>query len=200
MWAAFCQHVFGRYHTPARFDRLFASTSDPWRYHGDPISEHRRELILSLLPRQSYPRMLEIGCAEGWMTSELAARAVRLVAADFSRVAIARARERCRCVPNVSFARFDLLNESLVGSFDCIVCAGVLVLLPGAKQQTVPDRLVLSLASGGDLILEHTRCSYPGAVAGDKIHRLYGDHPELALLQHHEAENYAVTVFRRVNR
>jgi SAM-dependent methyltransferase len=194
------ERAFGRYHTAARFDRLFARASDPWGYRDDPVSEERRALILRTLPRDHYPRLLELGCAEGWMTLPLSTRAAELVAADISRVALERARERCRHVETVRFVQLDLLIDPLVDTFDGIVCAGVLVFLPATEQQEVRDRLVASLAVGGDLLLEHTRKAYPGEMAGNEIHDSYRQHPELTVMQHDEVANYAVTLLRKVAR
>ena len=197
---AFCQRAFGRYHTAARFDRLFARTPDPWGYRDDPVSEERRALILRTLPRDHYPRLLELGCAEGWMTLPLSTRATALVAADISRVALDRARERCRHLGTVRFVQLDLLTDPLVETFDGIVCAGVLVFLPAIEQQNVRDRLVASLAVGGDLLLEHTRQAYPGEIAGTEIHAHYRQHPELTVIRHDEVHNYAITLLRKVAR
>lgn len=189
-----------RYYAAAHFDRLFGEAVDPWNYGGSPIAEERRALILRALPRNHYARLLEIGCAEGWMTRPLAYRAASLLAADISCTALARARARCRELPNVQFMQFDLLADRLSGTFEGIVCAGVLVFLPADAQASVRDRIVGSLASGGDLLLEHTRQAYPGEVAGNEIHQLYRQHPALTVVRHEEVDNYAVTVFRHVAR
>ena len=197
---SFCERFSGRYHTAARFDRIFARTLDPWRYRGNPVSEERRELILKILPRDRYPQLLEVGCAEGWMTLPLASRADQLVAADISSVALARAGQKCREVSNVRFVQLDLLVDPLWGTFDGILCAGVLVFLPEIAQQKVRDRLVASLTIGGDLLLEHTRRAYAGEVAGSKIHDLYRQSSRAQLMRHEEVDNYAITLFRKVVR
>jgi SAM-dependent methyltransferase len=195
---AFCERLFGRYHTAARFDRLFLKTSDPWGYQTDPISERRRELILRALPRSRYSRLLEIGCAEGWMTLRLAGRADEVIAVDISRVALDRASKRCAGLPNVRFLHLDLLVDPLFNNLDAILCAGVLVFLPAMVQCEIRDRMIDSLADGGDLILEHTTMAYPGEIAGRDIHTLYQRHPALSLTHHEEVGNYAITTFRKV--
>jgi 2-polyprenyl-3-methyl-5-hydroxy-6-metoxy-1,4-benzoquinol methylase len=195
---AICEVTSGRYHTAARFDRLFKKTPDPWRYAGSPISERRHQLILDTLSGRRYTRLLEIGCAEGWITHSLATRADELVAADISSVALARARHACCEHRNVQFVHFDLLTDPVAGFFDCIVCAGVLVYLPMSAQQSVRDRLVASIAPGGDLLLEHLRDASPGEVAGNKIQALYRNHSKLTVLSHQEVEDYAITLLRKV--
>jgi SAM-dependent methyltransferase len=192
------ERVFGRYHTARRFDCLFARTPDPWGYRGDAVAEERRDLILKTLPVQRYRRLLEVGCAAGWMTVSLASRTDDLLAVDISSVALQHAREECRPLTNVRVLKLDLLTEPIRGTFDGILCAGVLVFLPAESQQEVRDRLAAALAPGGDLILEHTVRRYPGEVAGSEIHELYRHHPQLIAIKHQEACNYAVTLFRKV--
>ena len=193
-----CESFFGRYHTAARFDRLFARTPDPWGYSGDPVSEERRALIMEMLPRKRYGRLLEIGCATGWMTLPLSSRADEVVAADISSTALAYARKRCRQSANIRFRRLDLLTESIPESFEGIVCAGVLVFLPANSQKIIRDHLVAALVAGGDLILEHTTGAYPGEMAGNRIHALYEEDPRLRKLEHVEVGNYAITLLQKL--
>jgi len=196
----FNQAMFGRYHTAERFDQRFSKTADPWCYCTDPLQEERRELILELLPRNHYPRLLEIGCAAGWMTPSLANRTDELSALDVSAVALAHARNRCRQMANVTFRQLDLLIEPINGSFDCIICAGVLRYLPANAQRLVRDHIVDALAISGDLLLENLRDPYPAEVPGTKIHALFRQHPELIVLQHKDVGDYAITTYRKVTK
>jgi protein-L-isoaspartate O-methyltransferase len=191
------QRVFGRYYTGERFDRVFRDTPDPWSYESDAVSRERRRLLLEILPPRSYARLLEIGCAEGWMTLPLSNRAEELVAADISGVALGRARDRCRSVSNIRFVQLDLVTDPMLRGFDAIVCAGVLVYVPAIAQERVRDSVVASLHPGGDLLLEHTCQAYPGEIAGSEIHALYRRHPELTVTRHEDVENYAITLFRK---
>lgn len=186
-----------RYHTAVRFERLFRATRDPWNYESCPLSERRRQLILDTLPKRRYARLFEVGCAEGWMTPLLAARADQLISADISLVALSRAEARCRRLSNVHFIQTDLQHSSIDGPFDGIVCAGVLVFLPVELQQKVCNQLVAAIEPDGHLLLEHTRVSYPGETAGNIIHRLYRTHPRLVEISHLEVDNYAITLLRK---
>jgi 2-polyprenyl-3-methyl-5-hydroxy-6-metoxy-1,4-benzoquinol methylase len=186
-----------RYHTAMRFDRLFRATRDPWNYESCPLSERRLQLILHTLPKRRYARLFEVGCAEGWMTPLLAARADQLISADISLVALSRAEARCRRLSNVHFIQTDLQRSSTNGPFDGIVCAGVLVFLPMESQQKVCNQLVAAIEHDGHLLLEHTRESYPGEIAGNTIHKLYRTHPQLVEISHLEVDNYAITLLRK---
>jgi SAM-dependent methyltransferase len=177
---------------------------DPWVYRGRAIPEKRREFILDDLRQHRYSRLLEIGCAEGWMTALLAELTDELVSIDISEVALARSRESCNEKSNVVFAKVDILNDPLPdGLFDGIVCAGVLVYLPKAAQMSFCERVVSKLKEHGVLLLEHTLIRSPGEVAGPFIHSLYRERPDLNVISHQEIhnpdnDNYAITMFRKV--
>jgi 2-polyprenyl-3-methyl-5-hydroxy-6-metoxy-1,4-benzoquinol methylase len=194
---ALCEAWLGRYHTAEQFDREFTSNADPWGYERDPVAGERKALLLDLLPRRRMARLLEIGCAAGWITRELAARAERVVALDVSRVALDLARARCADCRNVEFRRFDLLQDALDGVYDAAVCAGVLVYLPWKRQAGVRDAIVAALEPGATLLLEHCRDAFPGEVAGSRIHALYAAHPRLAVTARERRDIYEIVVFRR---
>ena len=161
------QKLFGRYFTSRYFDHFFAATPDPWGFREGAIAQERRRLIIGLLSRRRYSRLLEIGCAEGWMTLMLANLADEVVSVDLSVVALERARKQCSDLRNVTFEQMDLIVDPLpVGLFDCILCAGVLEYLPMNVQQNVCQKIVASLPCGGELLLEHPRKRFPGEVAG----------------------------------
>lgn len=187
----------GRYYSGAHFDRLFAADADPWSYERDAVSEERKALLLSLLPRGPLPRLLEIGCGAGWITAGLAARSDTVIALDISQVALDLARARCAGHDNVEFRRFDLLDDALPGGFDVVMCAGVLVYLPWARQVQVRDRIVAALNPGAWLLLEHTRKAFPGECAGERIHALYAGHAGLKLAARERRDIYEVLVLRR---
>jgi ubiquinone/menaquinone biosynthesis C-methylase UbiE len=63
------------------FDSVF-SKEDPWSYESEYEMQKRRHLLNMLLSERSL-KALEIGCAEGHVTSELASRVRHLVAVIF---------------------------------------------------------------------------------------------------------------------
>jgi protein-L-isoaspartate O-methyltransferase len=194
------ERLDGRYYTAARLDRIFAETPDPWSYVGNPIAEERRRLTLDSLPRARYRRLLEVGCAEGWMTEILATRADEVVSVDISQVALERAKERCRRFSHVHFACMDIAVEQPLGAFDAIVCCGVLVLVGAEAQARIRDGLVTALLPGGDLILENQSGAHPGTLAGRDVEEGFRQHADLSLLQvqHVDSDEYDIAVFRRV--
>ena len=66
------------------FEGLFAAQADPWLYT-NPYEQTKYEQTLALLPTKRIHSALELACAEGHFTVQLAGRVDRLVAADISR-------------------------------------------------------------------------------------------------------------------
>jgi len=186
-----------RHYDQRRFDRLFTTTPDPWRYEESAQSDERRRRILELLPRERYTSLLEVGCAEGWLTASLASRADRVTAVDFSRVAIDRAARRCAALANVDFIVRDIITDGLPATHDAIVCAGVLNFSPWRYQAPLRAAIIAALRRGGDLVLEHKRDPSPGEISGTRIHRAFMAEATLELLSHEVRDCYAITVLRR---
>ena len=67
------------------FESLFARGVDPWRYTS-PYEQTKYEQTLSLLPPKRISRALELACAEGHFTIQLAPRVESLIAADISQL------------------------------------------------------------------------------------------------------------------
>jgi peptidoglycan/xylan/chitin deacetylase (PgdA/CDA1 family)/glycosyltransferase involved in cell wall biosynthesis/predicted TPR repeat methyltransferase len=139
----------------ASFDELFAA-EDPWRYDAE-YEREKRARIMSLVPQADGLRALEIGCAEGHFSVELAARVEHLVATDISARALERAVARCADLPNVAFVRYDVRTDPVPGTFDVVVCNEVLHYLHDRTLlERVAARLAEAVRPGGSLIMAHS--------------------------------------------
>ena len=72
------------------WNRYFA-TEDPWNY-GSSYEQEKYERQLEILPAGRIGRALELACAEGHFTRQLAPRVDHLTATDISAIAVERAR------------------------------------------------------------------------------------------------------------
>ncbi|HYI98573.1 MAG TPA: trifunctional glycosyltransferase/class I SAM-dependent methyltransferase/polysaccharide deacetylase [Thermoleophilaceae bacterium] len=108
----------------AFFEALFASGADPWGYTSE-YEQGKYDQTLSLIDARP-ERALELACAEGHFTRQLAPHVERLVASDVSTVALRRARQRCADLDNVDFEYHDLFSDPIAGRYDLIVCSEVL--------------------------------------------------------------------------
>ncbi|WP_210325149.1 trifunctional glycosyltransferase/class I SAM-dependent methyltransferase/polysaccharide deacetylase [Mesorhizobium silamurunense] len=146
------------------WNRRFA-TEDPWNY-GSPYEQEKYQRQLEILPAGPIVRALELACAEGQFTRQLAARVGHLTATDISPIAIGRARARCSDQPNVEFGVLDFSADTLPGEMDLIVCSEVLYYLDDlAELRRIAKKFVEALAPGGSFISAHA------FVLGDNVER-----------------------------
>ncbi len=108
---------------------IFYGQKDPWEYHDNPHDILRKEYLLNALPKQSYKRVLDIGCGNGFVTHDLPGQLV--LGCDFSSKAIhwAQSQTPSDKDKNIHFFEasiFDLLSVPHLGTFDLIVITGVL--------------------------------------------------------------------------
>jgi peptidoglycan/xylan/chitin deacetylase (PgdA/CDA1 family)/2-polyprenyl-3-methyl-5-hydroxy-6-metoxy-1,4-benzoquinol methylase len=193
---------FDRHH----FEAVFANSSDPWSYV-TPYEQRKYEQTLALIP-DGTSRLLEIACAEGRFTAQVAARAKHVLATDISSVALARAQTFCSDLPNVTFAQLDMLQDPIPAGYDVIVCSEVLYYTGSvAALKDVAAKLRDALIPDGRLVLAHTNVVVDDAnetgLAWDvpfgakRIGGLLAEVEGLYFEQELRTELYRVQVFRR---
>jgi len=192
------------------FETLFAAQPDPWKYT-TPYEQTKYEQTLSLLPEVKINRALELACAEGHFTIQLASRVESLIAADISEIALRRTAERCTGLDNISFQRLDLTRDPLTGRFDLIVCCEVLYYV-GEKEdlRAVATKLADALEPGGYLLMAHANLvvdesdktgfdwglPFGAKVIGETLSSI----PSLWLMKELWTPLYRIQLFRRENR
>jgi SAM-dependent methyltransferase len=104
-----------------------------------------------------FPRVLEIGCAEGSFTRLLAPWCESLLAVDLSPIALSRAERNCLDLPAVQFAEWDVRKDPLDGQFDLIVATGILeYILRPSTLRSAKERITAGLRPGGYLLVGNT--------------------------------------------
>src|SRR5205085_383932 len=98
--------------------RYATDAADAWGYADSAEHGRRAEWILDALPGPRFGTALEVGCAQGFLSQRLAARADRLIACDISAEAIRRASENCRPLSNVEFRVADIRSGFPGDGFD----------------------------------------------------------------------------------
>jgi peptidoglycan/xylan/chitin deacetylase (PgdA/CDA1 family)/2-polyprenyl-3-methyl-5-hydroxy-6-metoxy-1,4-benzoquinol methylase len=138
------------------FEMLFASHPDPWK-NTSPYQQAKHEQILELIPPNGIEQALELGCAEGHFTAQLASRVGSLLAADISQIALDRATEHCAGVQNVRFVRLDFTKDPLAGLYQLIVCSEVLSYVNGREAlQVIARKIAEALKPNGYLLMAHS--------------------------------------------
>jgi peptidoglycan/xylan/chitin deacetylase (PgdA/CDA1 family)/2-polyprenyl-3-methyl-5-hydroxy-6-metoxy-1,4-benzoquinol methylase len=137
------------------FETLFALQPDPWKYTS-PYEQKKYEQTLELLPSIRFEQVLELACAEGHFTVQLAPKVNNLLAVDISQVALERTKERCAGFSNISYQLLDLTKDQIPGKFDLIICSEVLYYVGGIKElQAFARRVADALNPGGYYITAH---------------------------------------------
>jgi peptidoglycan/xylan/chitin deacetylase (PgdA/CDA1 family)/2-polyprenyl-3-methyl-5-hydroxy-6-metoxy-1,4-benzoquinol methylase len=198
------ESVYGRHH----FETLFASHADPWRYT-TPYEQTKYEQTLALIPDLPRAHALELACAEGHFTVQLAPRVASLVAADISVVALERAAGRCAAFDNVRFTQLDFFRDPIPGHFGLIVCSEVLYFVGGRSElHEVARKLAAALEPGGYLALAHANVVVddPGQTGFDwrvpfgakVIGEVFGALPELTWVRELRTPLYRIQLFQRL--
>ncbi|HEX4211242.1 MAG TPA: SAM-dependent methyltransferase, partial [Candidatus Binataceae bacterium] len=139
---------------PAFWEDLFKE-GDPWNYRS-AYEQEKYARQLAILPKGTIGAALELACAEGLFTAQLAPHVDRLIAADISTTALARAKEHCKNLTNVHFEQLDLTCDALPDGLDLIICAEVLYYLENETElERVAKRLMAALRPGGHIIIAH---------------------------------------------
>jgi SAM-dependent methyltransferase len=190
----------------AKWESVFA-VPDPWGYTS-PYEQRKYEHTLALLPETPAGRALELACAEGHFTAQLAPRVRTLLAADIAANALERARDRCRGLGNVEFARVDLRTDPMPGRFDLIVCSEVLYYVGNRfGLARVARKLARALEPGGHLLLAHanavvddpaaTGFDWQVGFAAKRIGETFARVPGLEFRRELRTSIYRVQLFRR---
>lgn len=148
--------LFGKGYSRNDFEEIYAgSTKDAWAYENGEFARRRFQFVLEMLPESRVASALEVGCAEGHFTKELAGRVDQLLACDISKIAIERAQQFCKDVRNVRYATLDVRNGLPGGEFDLILFSDVLYYFSKKEALRVIDDSAKRLSPGGFLLLSN---------------------------------------------
>lgn len=169
---------------PAEFEAFIARHEDPWGFETRWYEERKRALLLASLPRRRFGSALELGCATGVLTAELAVRCDRVVAVDASAEALRRAASR---VPDADFVHLTLPAEWPEGRFDLVVVSEIAYYWSADDLDVALHRITASLAPGGVLVACHWRDRIEGApLDGGAVHGAISRRGLTRLVRHEE--------------
>lgn len=159
------------------FDSLFALEEDPWKYNSNWRERRRLDLLVAMLPRESYLSIFEPACASGSLTRRLASRGARVVGWDGSPNAIAHARHLLASELHVELDERSVPDHWPEAPFDLVVLSDFLYYLP---RERIIDVAALSAQTAG---LDGTivGCHWRGSAhdflvdGGDAVHAVLAD-------------------------
>jgi predicted TPR repeat methyltransferase len=155
-----------------QFDEMFGGSDDPWGYRTRWYEKRKRELLLASLSRPRYQRALELGSANGEVTSRLSGRVAELVACDASERAVNLTRQKLGIASNVEFVHCDIPHQWPQGRFDLIVMNELGYYLSEGELLTALELTGKSLDASGEFIVCHWRYAIEGCrFTGDDVHQ-----------------------------
>lgn len=179
----------------SHFDRLFANNPDPWGYETDPYEASRFSRTLAALEGRWYAEAVELGCANGVLTTMLAAQTGRLIAIDASREALAVAHVRLGGVHNVELRLGKLPNDFPVGCFDLIVLSDFLYYLGFDGCVALAAKLSASAAKGCRIVIANylgeTECALTGEMAAELM---IAHLPDWSIVHHERCDRLRIDV------
>jgi LmbE family N-acetylglucosaminyl deacetylase len=178
------------------FEALHRVSADPWSVRTRWYERRKRALTCAVLPKESYARGFEVGCSNGEMSALLAERCDELVCVDSAPTAVALATERTAAAGNVVVQRMRVPEEWPDGSFDLVVVSEVAYYLAADQWAATVDRILGSLAEGGQVVL----CHWMGhaddfAQSAWDAHAAFANRSGLRVLVQHHDEAFLLEVF-----
>lgn len=182
------------------FERMHRERDDPWQVRNRWYERRRRTVLAASLPRERYGRAIELGCSIGETTALLADRCDALIAVDGSASALEAAAARLRDRPDVVLERMRVPQDWPVPadrSTDLVVVSELAYYLAEDEWDAVIDRIVGSLAPGGEVLLCHwTGDSDDFAQSGEAAHARFRERSGLRPVVVHHDEEFVLEVLR----
>jgi predicted TPR repeat methyltransferase len=106
----------------------YGEDSDPFGYENNPEDQKRLAILLDLMPLSKFTRVLDLGCGNGFITSNIL-NADEVIGIDVSPKAVDLANSRFKTqgkINHVAIKR-NILTEEVddLGKFDLIIATGV---------------------------------------------------------------------------
>ncbi|MDQ1130312.1 bifunctional PIG-L family deacetylase/class I SAM-dependent methyltransferase [Microbacterium sp. SORGH_AS_0888] len=181
----------------ADFEEFHARHDDPWGLESRWYERRKRALLLAALPRERFAAALELGCASGAVTRELAERAACVVAVDAAETALARARAH-GAPSHVAFVRRELPEEWPEGTFDLVVLSELGYYWSAERLALALDRIEACATDDAVLVLCHWRAPIEGApLTGDAVHAAVVRRGGWRRLSRHREESFVLDVLGR---
>jgi len=192
---------------PQYFAERWAGDDDPWRIAERWYERRKRDLLMAALPRERFPRALEVGCAAGHLTWRLALRCDALLAVDVDPRAVELTRAQVerpagrhlgqQPAGTVVVEQRWLPQDWPAGDLDLVVLSEVGYYLGADDLAELVGLVVESLDDDGVVLACHWRHEapgYPGDAAG--VHAAIAA-AGLSQVVHHEEPDLLLDVWTR---
>lgn len=187
---------------PEYFEDVYRASDDPWNFATSDYEARKYQATIDALPRSKYDSAFEIGCSIGVLTARLARRCAHLLSIDVSEKALARARENCADLPQVSFEKMRIPHEFPGEKFDLIVASEVGYYLSVEDWKRAQEKIIRHLKPNGNVVLVHwTHFVHDYPQTGDQVHELFAENAagRLKHLKNLRTEDYRLDVWEKAS-
>lgn len=186
-----------RLHRAATFDRLYKADPDPWDFLTSTYEREKRKETLSALGGRTFDRGLEVGCATGVLTAELATHCRTLLAVDVSEIAIEIARHRLAGLAHVNTQIAHIPEQWPSGKYDLIVLSEVLYFLQPTEVAKVAAYAMSELETGGICLLVNWIGPSDTELSGNQAAELFRNSDGWKSNQHQSFDLYRIDVLAK---
>ncbi|MDR7124258.1 class I SAM-dependent methyltransferase [Pseudotabrizicola sp. 4114] len=137
------------------FDRLYRANPDPWDYRTSGYEQRKYDATLAALTRHHYGSVLEAGCSIGVLSARLAQRCDRLLALDFSDLAVAQAVRALAPVRHAQARRATLPDDWPEGRYDLIMLSEFIYYLTPDQIRQTAQLAARDARDGAECVLVH---------------------------------------------
>ncbi len=179
------------------FEMLFKNGADPWEFETSEYEREKRAATIAALGGRRFAHMLEIGCATGMLTSQLATRCDRLTAIDISLNALRTARERLGDRSHVRFLAGEVPRDWPAARFDAVILSEVLYFLSRDETAEVARLAHGCLKPGGAVLLVNWTGENDCTINGDEASLLFTASTAWTIENQSMAPNYRIDLLTK---
>ena len=152
---------------------MYRANPDPWNYQSSPYEAQKYAATLNALTRASYNTIIEPGCSIGVLSIQLAKRCNKLVAMDFSPLAIAQAQERLKPFAGATATVAKLPQDWPEGHYDLFVLSELIYYLAAPDIIALAHLVARDAALGAECVIVHYQGDAQTAISPNDARDLF---------------------------
>jgi SAM-dependent methyltransferase len=185
------------HHDADYFDRMYATTDDPWGFEVSWYERRKYAVTLALLPQARYGCAYEPGCSNGALSELLQARCDRLYASELVPRVADRARARLAQHDHVEVRTAAFPDWWPGDELDLVVLSEIAYYLTDAGRAEAERAIETSLVTGGDLVAVHYTGETDYPMRGEDVANWLDSQPWLDAIVRHRDGCFEAGVWRR---
>ena len=177
------------------FDALYRANPDPWDYQSSTYEARKYAATLAALTQPHYRTIIEPGCSIGVLSAGLAARCDRLVALDFSPVAVRQAKRRLAGFAGSTANIAKLPQDWPEGRYDLIMFSELIYYLAAPEIIVLAHLVARDATAQAECVIIHYQGDTETDVKPDEAQDLFcktlAETRSFAITDHLQSTDYS---------